>query len=162
MSMSEWSSKTNENSKRTYKQPVAEDVAIVIPTTADNDLRNHRDIVLFRNEPAEPDKDDDLPKDRNIVLFRNQQAHPKKNKTVRVCELHPCYDPVSYPLFFPNGDYGFELYAEKDDNGKKFSTFNFYQYRLMVREDGEMVIDRHAKDYVSLIHRGSRGFQEFL
>ena len=72
------------------------------------------------------------------------------------------YDPVGYPLLYPKGDYGFELYAEKDDNGKKLSTLNFYQYRLMVREDGEYVVNRHERDYVSLLHRGSRCFQEFL
>ena len=121
--------KTNELSTAVYRNPKAEDIAIVIPNTGGNSLREPRD----------------------VLLYRSQLDHPKGNKTVRISELHPFYDPSSYPLFHIYGDYGYELYCYKRKDNKKMTTLDFYRYRMMVRA-GEF----------NILHRGDRLFQEYL
>ena len=104
-------SRTNENSKKYYDKPSHEDIAIVIPNRADNDLKNPRD----------------------VVLYKNQESNPKGNKTVRISSLHKAYDPTAYPLLFPTGNYGFDLDGNLMENGNKMNTLKFYQYKLMER-----------------------------
>ena len=58
--------KSNELAKAVYRNPKAEDVAIIIPNTGGNTLKNPRD----------------------VILYRSQSDHPTRNKTVRIslCE----------------------------------------------------------------------------
>jgi hypothetical protein len=122
-------SKTNELSTAVHRYPKAEDVAIIIPNTGGNSLKEPRD----------------------VILYRSQADHPKGNKTVRISELHPFYDPSAYPLFHIHGDYGYELHKYKRVDGKKMTTLDFYRSRIMVR-----------KDDFNILHRGDRLFQEYL
>ena len=103
--------RTNENTKKVYRNPSHEDIAIIIPNRADNDQRNPRE----------------------VVLYRNQQENPKGNKTVRISSLHKAYDPTAYPLLFPTGNYGFDLDGNIMENGVKVNPLKYYQYKLMER-----------------------------
>ena len=122
-------SKTNELSTAVYRYPKAEDVAIIIPNTGGNSLKAPRD----------------------VVLYKSQSDHPKRNKTIRISELHPFYDPSAYPLFHIYGDYGYELFKFMREDGKKLTTLDFYRSRIMVRED----------DFNTL-HRGDRLLHEYV
>ena len=126
-------SKTSENVTREYRSPVVEVVGMVVPVRADNDLRNPRD----------------------VVLYRNQDSHPDGNKTVRISTTHPCYDTAAYPIMHPRGEMGFELglkqKPEKDtDKLQKLSELRYYQNRLMSR-------DHHF----STLHHCGRLLQEY-
>ena len=79
--------KSNELSTAVYRNPKVDDIAMVIPQTGGNSLMQPRD----------------------VILYKSQAHHPKGNKTVRISELHPFYDPSAYPLFHIYGDYGYEL-----------------------------------------------------
>ena len=103
--------RSNENSNKVYAKPSHDDIAIIIPNRADNDLRNPRD----------------------VILYRNQENNPKGNKTVRISSLHKAYDPTAYPLLFPYGNYGFDLEANMTESGNKVNTLKYYQYKLMER-----------------------------
>ena len=104
--------KSNELAKAVYRNPKAEDVAIIIPNTGGNTLKNPRD----------------------VILYRSQSDHPTRNKTVRINELHPFYDPSAYPLLHVHGDYGYELDCYTKENNKKMTLLDFYRYRVMVRQ----------------------------
>ena len=115
-------SKTNENNKREFRAPQVKDVGIFYPQRADNDQKNPRD----------------------VVLYRNQTANPAGNKTVRISTMHPWYDPTAYPIIHPFGELGFELglkpLRDNDNKGpapkeKKLNTQKFYQSRLMTYSD---------------------------
>ena len=121
--------KSNELSTAVYRNPKAEDIAMEIPNTGSNSLKQPRD----------------------VILYRSQAHHPKGNKTVRISDLHPFYDPSAYPLFHIHGDYGYELNCYRRQDGKKLTTLDFTRYRMMVRE-GEF----------NILHRGDRLFQEYI
>ena len=121
--------KSNENSKAEFRNPKSEDVSIIIPNSGGNTLKNPRD----------------------VILYKRQSDHPKKNKTVRISEFHPFYDPSAYPLLHVYGDYGFELGLYNRTDGKKMTTLDFYRFRVMVRE-GEF----------NTLLRGERLTQEYL
>ena len=107
--------RSNENSKKVFKFPSVQDVGIIIPNRADNDLKNPRD----------------------VLLYKNQMSNPKGNVTERISSLHRAYDPTAYPILFPKGDYGFELEGEKTTDNKKLNTLKYYQQRLMVFDPDE-------------------------
>ena len=121
--------KSNELAKAVYRNPKAEDVAIIIHNTGGNTLKNPRD----------------------VILYRSQSDHPTRNKTVRINELHPFYDPSAYPLLHVHGDYGYELNCYTKENNKKMTLLDFYRYRVMVRQ-GEF----------NTLLRGERLTQEYL
>ena len=93
-------SRTNTNSNKVHRLPQPKDVAIIIPNRADNDMKNPRD----------------------VVLYKSQEANPKGNMTVRVSSLHPAYDPAAYPLLYPFGNYGFGVYENNTTNGARINS----------------------------------------
>ena len=121
--------KSNELSTAVYRNPKVDDIAMVIPQTGGNSLMQPRD----------------------VILYKSQAHHPKGNKTVRISELHPFYDPSAYPLFHIYGDYGYELDCYRREDGKKLTTLDFTRYRMMVRQQE-----------FNILHRGDRLFQEYL
>ena len=71
---------------------------------------------------------------RDIVL------HSKDNRLQRISEIHRSYDPLQYPLLFPNGEDGYGIYVSQyypetgaPNFNKKVSAMNFYSYRMMIR-----------------------------
>ena len=97
--------KSNENYKAEYRNPKSEDVSIIVPNSGGNTLKNPRD----------------------VILYRRQLDHPNKNKTVRISEFHPFYDPSAYPLLPVFGDYGYEIGLYHRTDGKKMTTLDFYR-----------------------------------
>ena len=59
--------------------------------------------ILMPNEPTAT---------RDIVI------HQRDGTLKHVSELHPAYDPLQYPLFFPFGTHGYSIYL-KSNTGKK-------------------------------------------
>jgi hypothetical protein len=117
-------SKTSENNKRKFRAPIVEDIGLIDPQRADNDIRNPHD----------------------VILHKNQNAHPGGNKTVRISTLHPWYDPTAYPLMHPFGELGFELgqksHVDEDETvpKKKLNTLKFYQNRMMIRGNFNLLL----------------------
>ena len=50
-------SRTNTNSSKVHRLPQPKDVAIIIPNRADNDMKNPRDVVLYKSQEANPKHD---------------------------------------------------------------------------------------------------------
>ena len=120
--------------QRCFNAPTANEVAaiITIPEGA-----NRRDIVLEWQDGAEGG-----------------------GRLKRINELHPAYDPLQYPLLFPNGEDGFRLelphfnpatglpvfdpQSDEIPEGtrNKVTPREFYCYRFMVRPDSDNILLR--------------------
>ena len=77
--------------------------------------------------PNEPDGH------RDIILFS------KSNQLKRICELHPSYDPLQYPLLFPTGNDGWSLHLKAT---KKLSQLQFYHWHFLTRPGNYLLLGR--------------------
>ena len=85
----------------------------------------------------------DATNNRDIVL------HYRDGGLKHISELHRSYDPMQYPLLFPDGTDGWHVNL-KLRNGRKLMAMVYYQYHIMVREN------------VSVLLRAKRLFQQYL
>ena len=85
----------------------------------------------------------DATNNRDIVL------HYRDGGLKHISELHRSYDPMQYPLLFPDGTDGWHLNL-KLRNGRKLTAMVYYRYHIMVREN------------VSVLLRAKRLFQQYL
>lgn len=51
----------------------------------------------------------------------------------RINETHPSYDPLQYPLIFPDGNDGYHLEIYKK-NGKRVSATEFYSFHFITHD----------------------------
>ena len=63
----------------------------------------------------------------------------KTNELRRICELHPAYDPLQYPLLFPTGNDGWNLDLKAK---KKVSQLQFYRFHLCIRDRNYLLTAR--------------------
>ena len=75
----------NAVDSRTYNLPTGTDIAVIIPTDA-NDFSSSRD----------------------VVIYKNVAHHPNGHSLMYMNAGHPMYDPLMYVLMFPFGDKGWE------------------------------------------------------
>ena len=85
----------------------------------------------------------DATNNRDIVL------HYRDGGLKRISELHRSYDPLQYPLLFPNGTDGWHVNL-KLQNGRKLTAMVYYRYHIMIRQN------------VSVLLRAKRLFQQYL
>ena len=85
----------------------------------------------------------DATNSRDIVL------HYRDGGLKRISELHRSYDPLQYPLLFPNGTDGWHVNL-KLQNGRKLTAMVYYRYHIMIRQN------------VSVLLRAKRLFQQYL
>ena len=85
----------------------------------------------------------DATSNRDIVL------HYRDGGLKHISELHRGYDPMQYPLLFPDGTDGWHVNL-KLRNGRKLTAMVYYRYHIMVREN------------VSVLLRAKRLFQQYL
>lgn len=64
---------------------------------------------------------------REITLCVNEDSHPK-----RINEFHASYDPLSYVLIFPKGDFGWSS-GLKSSSAANVTIMDFYKNQLHVR-----------------------------
>ena len=84
----------------------------------------------------------ELTHNRDIVLqYRNGQLQ-------HVSELHRSYDALQYPLLFPHGTDGYNIYLQRR-NGKKVTQITCYAFYIMVRDANDLL-------------KARRLFQQFL
>ena len=63
----------------------------------------------------------------------------------RVCEIHPSYDALQYPLAFPFGNGGYSSYLRTvpkpnaQRGPQKVTQMQYYSYRIMVRVDNYLL-----------------------
>ena len=79
---------------------------------------------------------------RDIVL------HHMDGQLQHVSELHRSYDALKYPLLFPHGTDGYNIYLRRR-NGKKITQMAYYSFHLMVRDTNYLL-------------RARQLFQQFL
>jgi hypothetical protein len=110
--------------QRTYNAPITSEVAAVW-------VEGNERIIFF---------------DKNVVL------HGNNNEIQRIKSYYGCYDPLSYPLFFPRGELGWHSKIPKeniknadvrrgheednnddDDPGKLFNIFLYLKLILYIR-----------------------------
>lgn len=108
--------------QRRYNAPTAAEVAA----------------VFIEGEGAEQ-------RQRDIVLFKND------GQLQRINQLHPMYDALAYPLFFPHGGYGWNVeLRHSDDQTKKLTLLEYQKFHLQVR------------DQISPILLGGRLLQQYI
>ena len=77
--------------------------------------------------------DDEPANNRDIVIkLRNGNLR-------RISELHPSYDPMQYPIAFPHGTDGYNIYlkgraAGGRGPGRKITQMQYYSYHIQVRD----------------------------
>ena len=69
----------------------------------------------------------------------------------RISELHRSYDPLLYPLLFPNGTDGWHVNL-KLQNGRKLTAMVYYRYHIMIRQNVSMLL-RAKRQYFLLQNR---------
>src|SRR6185369_9500866 len=90
--------------QRTYNIPTASQVAAVWVEGQNPVHHTNRDI---------------------IVNSRSQSLQ-------RISEISGFYDPMQYPLLFPNGDYGWHLGILQNTSQKKVTARQYYAYKLQI------------------------------
>ena len=85
----------------------------------------------------------DVTNNRDIVL------HYRDGGLKHISELHRGYDPMQYPLLFPDGTDGWHVNL-KLRNGRKLTAMVYYRYHIMIREN------------VSVLLRAKQLFQQYL
>ena len=129
--------------KEIFEEDTPTNVKIVINETkrpsGENSRRYNRPLcddiaVLMPN---------DATSNRDIVL------HYRDGGLQHISELHRGYDPIQYPLLFPNGTDGWHVNL-KLQNGRKLTAMIYYRYDIMVRQN------------VSVLLRATRLFQQYL
>ena len=85
----------------------------------------------------------DATNNRDIVL------HYRDGGFKHISELHRGYDPMQYPLLFPDGTDGWHVNL-KLRNGRKLTAMVYYCYHIMIR------------DNVSVLLWAKRLFQQYL
>ena len=68
---------------RRYNLPTGTDIAVIIPTDANN-----------------------FASSRDVVIYNNASNHPTGQSLMYISAEHPMYDPMMYVLMFPHGDKG--------------------------------------------------------
>lgn len=63
----------------------------------------------------------------------------RSNELRRICELHPSYDPLQYPLLFPTGNDGWSLRLKFT---KKVSQLQFYRWHFLTRPGNHLLFAR--------------------
>ncbi|XP_064625953.1 uncharacterized protein LOC135486783 [Lineus longissimus] len=81
--------------------------------------------ILMPNEPAAT---------RDIIL------HPRNGHLYRISELHRLYDPLQYPLLFPYGTDGYNIYL--NTQGKKITQKQYYAYNMQTRPNNYTLFGR--------------------
>ncbi|XP_070196534.1 uncharacterized protein [Littorina saxatilis] len=89
--------------------------------------------ILMDNEPTE---------NRDIILSL------KDGRLQRISELHRSYDPLQYPLIFPFGTDGYNIYM-KGQNGRKITQQEYYSYYIQVRPDNHIL--KYARLFQQLL-----------
>jgi hypothetical protein len=101
-----WIKKDRKDDQRRYNAPRSNEVAVV-----------------FHNTDGEP------PFERDIAV------HSREGGLIQISILSGNCDPMTYPLLFPNGDEGFKLKIKMATTTKFISHFQFYSYRLAIRDE---------------------------
>jgi hypothetical protein len=83
--------------------------------------------ILMPNEPTCT---------RDIII------HQQDGALKHISELHCAYDPLQYPLLFPYGSDGYNLYL-KSKNQRKISQMQFYSYHIQDRKNNYLLKTRY-------------------
>lgn len=114
--------------QRTHNLPTSSDIAVLMPGDG-FEINTNRDILL--------------------------SLKCGDNAMMRIDQTHRYYDPLSYPMLFPCGEFGWDINIkrlDRDRNGnfRKLSSMDFYAYRL------------HFRNANSILHRAGKLFQQFV
>ena len=94
--------------------------------------------ILMENEPS---------KERDIVI------RLRDGNLRRISELHPSYDPMQFPIAFPYGTDGYNIYlkgrgAGGIGPGRKITQTQYYSYHIQVREGNHLLKLRRLLQYI--------------
>ncbi|GFO17471.1 DNA helicase [Plakobranchus ocellatus] len=64
--------------------------------------------------------------ERDIILRQ------RDNSLKGICEFHPAYDALQYPVLFPKGTQGWSFYL-KLSHGRKLTMLQFYCFHIITR-----------------------------
>jgi hypothetical protein len=105
------------------------------------DLRTHNRPMC--NEVAATLLDDNMGAKRDIIL------HQRSGGLRRISDRHPAYDPVYFPLLFPNGALGWHLVVryqgDVTSHSNRVSCREFAAYRLHIKATGYSLLQHTAR-----------------
>jgi hypothetical protein len=99
-----------------YNLPTSVEIAAIIPGSGDEDIQEHREVILW--------------------LHQAQANDPTRNSLKRISHLHPIYSPLHYVLLFPQGKTGWHLeipitkVEDQRPRSKNVSQRCYYAYRI--------------------------------
>jgi hypothetical protein len=82
--------------------------------------------IVMPNEPTST---------RDIVL------HQRDGSLKQISELHRAYDALQYPVLFPHGTDGYNIYLQTQ-NGRKITQMQYYSYHIMYRIESHHLLLR--------------------
>ncbi|CAG8784782.1 10372_t:CDS:1, partial [Dentiscutata erythropus] len=95
-------------------------------------------VWINSHDPVNPTK-------RNIIV------KTKSRNLQYISEMNRSYNLIQYPLFFPRGDYRWNLEILQNASLKKVTTRQYYTYKLHIHENS-----------LTLIHHGRRLLQQYI
>lgn len=94
-----------------------------------NEARCNEVAVIFVGEEGQP------PEDRDICIYS------KNSKPTSIPYISKHVDPMTYPLIFPNGGFGWMPYMKQVNNKNNITMLQFYCYRFSIRDDFNQFIN---------------------
>jgi hypothetical protein len=79
--------------------------------------------VVFVGEDGEP------PIERDFCIFSKTEG------PIKILTISKHLDPMTYPLIYPVGGFGWMPYMKSEGNNNNISTLQFYSYKLSIRDD---------------------------
>ena len=120
--------------RHTHNLPTSDEISVLIidPSTADHERVQRRDVALF-----------------------GRDVQNESGRVTHITDTSPLYHPLSFPLFFPYGDWGWTYHQSSDSSDSSSdssdsSVMRYYAYRLMIR------------DHWNPVHDGGRLLQEYV
>jgi hypothetical protein len=133
---------------RQYPQP--EDMNIILRVTPGANAHTH-------NLPMSSEVAVLLPTNGDIGGYRDIILHGREGPLERISELHASYDPLQYPLFFPQGQDGWHLETQSTV-GRKVTLQEYTAFRLFPRRHefstilrGGRMLERWVVDHFAAI-----------
>jgi hypothetical protein len=122
---------TPNTDHRRYNLPTSVEVAAIIPGSGEEDIQEHREVILRLHQPRADD--------------------PTRSTLIKISHLHPLYTPLHYVLLFPRGETGWHptipiVQIEGRRARSPYVTQRcYYAFRIHYRTDGSDVLFRAGR-----------------
>ena len=68
-------------------------------------------------------------------LERDICKHSKNDKSIKISTISKHLDPITYPIIYPSGGFGWTPYIKSNQKNSYISCLEFYKYKFNMRND---------------------------